>query len=277
MGRHGLHADLRRHAPDLGLGGRPPRLQADLPARARAVHGRVAALLPVLEPGQPDHLPRPPGRRRGLPHAGRHGHRHPRVPARTARHGPGLLGHRLGRLRVPRPHDRRLPGRPLLLAHDLRRQRPRRHRRDRGDHPHPAGVQVREGPLVRPRRVPLRRRLPGLPPARPDQRQLLVEHGRLDLDLYPHLLRPLGPRTRRLPHHGVHGQASPDRPPAAQGLQLRLGQPGRPRLRPRHVRQHVPPAALPAELARLHGVPGRPVLPSGRPSSGLFCARFRDL
>ena len=130
--RQRLHADLRRLPAPRRSRGRPRRAQEGLPHRPRAVHLRLTALCSRDGIDVADHESRPAGPRR---RARLTGSALDRDGDLQGRGGPDegarrLVGDR-GRRRRRRPAARRHPRRDPLVALDLPRQHPGRHRRVR--------------------------------------------------------------------------------------------------------------------------------------------------
>ena len=130
VGDQRLRTRLRRLHAARRSPGRHPRAQARVHGRPRHLLGGLSSLWPGLERGVAHRRPRPPGSRGGDDHAFRAldpdqvVHRGPRAQHRPRRLGRG----RRCRRRRRRPHGRGPHGSPLLAV-DLLRQRPGRHRR----------------------------------------------------------------------------------------------------------------------------------------------------
>ena len=130
--RERLHARVRRLPAARRPRRRPARAQAPVPDRPRDLHRSVAARRPRRQRGHADRRPRAAGPRRRADLAGRAvDHRHDVRRGRRAREGARRLGRDRDRRLRRRPGPRRRADAVLLLAVDLLRQRPGRHRRVR--------------------------------------------------------------------------------------------------------------------------------------------------
>ena len=147
MGRQRLHVAVRRLPAARRPRRRPRGPEEDLPRRPRSLHVRLAALRDRDGVDVADRDPRPAGPRRCARLTGgtldRDGDLQGR---RRADEGARRLGRDRGRRRRGRPAARRHPRRVPLVALDLLRQRPGRHRRLRPVAAVRAGVARRARP-----------------------------------------------------------------------------------------------------------------------------------
>ena len=123
-----------------GVARRPARAPARVRDRARAVHGRLAAVRTRAQRGRPRPLPRRAGHRRGGHVLDRAGPARPGVPRPRTGHGARDLGGDDRRRGGRRAAGGRRAHRGDRVGVDLLRQRPDRDRRDRADPLEGAGV-----------------------------------------------------------------------------------------------------------------------------------------